>query len=378
MRGVEIIGVGLTPAGEHWESTLAGLAFDAASRALEDAGSPVPQALFVGSAFSGALSGQENLGAFLADRLGLRGLEAHRVEADGASGASALRLAEMAVGGGAVDVALVVAVEKVTDLLPDQVDRARAAALDADREAAIGLSPAAAGALLLARYLHDHRLEREAMGAFPILAHRNALTAAHAFLKREVSAESYARAPSVARPLNVLDCAPDVDGAAAVVLAAGRRASKSVRITGSAAAVGPVALGARRDPLLLEPAARTAREALSRAGRSLRDVSLFEPDDSLSILAALSIEAVGFADRGHAARRAQSGAFALGGELPICTFGGSKARGHPVGAAGLYRIAEAALQVRGDAGANQVRGARVALVQSLGGLGATAITHVLE
>ena len=66
------------------------------------------------------------------------------------------------------------------------------------------------------------------------------------------------------------------------------------------------------------------------------------------------------------------------GCIPRGTFGGLKARGHPVGASGAYQIVEAAAQLRGEAGANQVAGARVALTQSIGGHGSIAVTHVLE
>jgi acetyl-CoA C-acetyltransferase len=378
MRPVEIVAVGWTPVGEHWERSLADLALEAAGAALEEAGGARPPVLFVGSALAGPLSGQEHLGALLSDRLGLGDAEAHRVEAEGASAASALRLAQLAIAGGAFDAALVVGVEKVTDLLPDAVDLARAAGLDADREAAMGLTHAAAGALLMARYLHENRLEPGALAPFPILAHHNAMGAGHAFLRREIDEKAYARAPAVARPLCVLDCAPDADGAAAVVVRAAGRGTSGVRITGSAAAHAPLALAQRREPTLLEAAARSAEEALQRAGRRAREVGLFEPDDSLSILAALSLEAVGFADRGHAARRAREGSFARGADLPICTFGGSKARGNPVGASGLYRVVEAVLQLRGTAGDCQVPGVRVAMAQSLGGLGATAVTQILE
>jgi acetyl-CoA C-acetyltransferase len=378
MRRVSILGVGVTRAGEHYAESLATLARQAAEAALEDAGGASPEALFVASAHAGSLAGQENLAAFLADRLDLCGAEIHGVEADAASGGSALRLAEIAVAGGAFETALVLAVEKVSDVLPDRVQQARARGLDTELDGWVGLTPAAAGGLLMARYLHEHRLDPLALAPFPRLAHENAVTAAHAFLRREISTAAYERGPFVARPLRLLDCAPEADGAAAVVISSAPPGMRAVRIRGSSVASGPLALAARRDPTRLETAERSARTALQVAQRSLGEVSFFELDDALSILAALSLEAVGACDRGRAVHDAARGRFARGGELPICTFGGDKARGNPIGAAGLYRIAEAVWQLRGEAGANQVRGAKVALVQSLGALGATAVTHVLE
>jgi acetyl-CoA C-acetyltransferase len=111
-------------------------------------------------------------------------------------------------------------------------------------------------------------------------------------------------------------------------------------------------------------------------------VDLFELCDAYSIYAALSLEAAGFAGRGGGWKLAQNGAspaeISLAGSLPISTLGGMKARGNPGGATGLYQAVEAAMQLRGEAGANQIAGARRAMIQCLGGPASTAVTHVLE
>ena len=95
-------------------------------------------------------------------------------------------------------------------------------------------------------------------------------------------------------------------------------------------------------------------------------------------MSVLSLESAGFAAPGTAPKLAREGRLDLAGDLPIATFGGLKARGHPVGATGIYQIVEAYLQLAGLAAANQVRDARVALTQSIGGTGATVVSHVLE
>jgi acetyl-CoA C-acetyltransferase len=102
-----------------------------------------------------------------------------------------------------------------------------------------------------------------------------------------------------------------------------------------------------------------------------------ELSDQHGIVAALSLEASGFAEPGSAPRWAGDGRIALGGDLPLATGGGCKARGDTVGALGLYQVVELVAQLRGTAGPNQVNGARTAFAQCLGGLGATAATHVL-
>jgi acetyl-CoA C-acetyltransferase len=107
-------------------------------------------------------------------------------------------------------------------------------------------------------------------------------------------------------------------------------------------------------------------------------MQLFEAHDAFSIMSVLSLEACGFAKRGQGLDFAASGAITLDGEVPLSTFGGLKARGHPVGASGAYQIAEACLQLRLEAGKNQVKGARRALTQSIGGHGSVAVTHILE
>ena len=95
-------------------------------------------------------------------------------------------------------------------------------------------------------------------------------------------------------------------------------------------------------------------------------------------MAALSLEASGFAEKGQGIRLALDGEISREGRLPICTMGGLKARGHPVGATGIYQIVESVLQLRGLAGKNQVPGANLGMAQNIGGSGATIITHILE
>ncbi len=95
-------------------------------------------------------------------------------------------------------------------------------------------------------------------------------------------------------------------------------------------------------------------------------------------MAALSLEACGFAQPGEGVRLAQEGQIKPSGSIPIATMGGLKARGHPVGATGLYQLVEATLQLRTVAGEAQIVGAKTAMTQNIGGSGATVVTHILE
>lgn len=381
MKDTFIVGLGQTPVGEHWHLGLRDLGARAIRSALADAGVDRVDALFVGNMMSGQLSGQENLGTLLADAADLLPIEAYKVEAACASGAAAVRMATIAVASGAFDTVLAVGIEKMTDVAPDHVTGALATAADQDWESSFGLSFTALNALLMRRYMHETCQPREAFAPFAVLAHQNAATNPNAMFREPITAEEFAKSSQVSSPICILDAAPVCDGAAAVVVcnrAAARSGQKPVRIAGSAGTTDTIALAGRESFLRLECAARSAELAYREAKLTPKDMDLFEAHDAFTIMSALSLEACGFAPQGQAVRLAQEGAFGPKGELPISTFGGLKARGHPVGASGAYQIVEAALQLRGEAGANQVPRAKRAMTQSIGGHGSVIVTHILE
>ena len=102
-----------------------------------------------------------------------------------------------------------------------------------------------------------------------------------------------------------------------------------------------------------------------------------ELHDAYTVISALSLEAAGFAKPGEGVCLGEEGATAIDGRLPIATMGGLKARGHPVGATGIYQLVETTQQLTGSAGANQVKDPKIAMVQNIGGTGATVVTHIL-
>jgi acetyl-CoA C-acetyltransferase len=387
MPDVIIAGVGQTTVGEHWDISLRDLAMEAIGAARQDAGGLpdglMPQALFVGNMLAPVVSGQAHLGALIADYAGLRGIEAASVEAAGASGGAALRLGYLAVASGEVDLALVVGVEKMTDQLGSQIEAALANASDADYEASQGLTPSAQAALLMRRYLFEYQVQRPAFAHFAVIAHANGATNPRAMFRRAITPEIYINAGVVSDPLSIFDIAPAADGAAALLLARRELLPPGfrhplVRISGSALVSYTLALHDRPNPLAFQAAQRSVSRACRQAGILPGDVDLFELHDAYSVFAALSLEAAGFAAPGCGWQLAQEGRIGLRGDLPVATFGGLKARGNPGGATGLYQAVEAVLQLRGQAGANQVAGARRALIQCLGGPASSAATHVLE
>jgi acetyl-CoA C-acetyltransferase len=383
MSEVVIVGLGQTPVGEHWETSLRSLAVQAIQAARADAGGLAPQALYIGNMLASTISHQANLGSLLADQAGLAGIEGTTVEAAGASGGAALRLGYLAVLSGMVDVAMVVGVEKYTDQLPSEALAAFSQMQDSDFETVQGITPAAQAALLMQRYMHDYHVEHGCFAGIPLVAHANAANNPNAMYRRAISRDAYDQAEIVADPLNVYDLASQADGAAAILLTRSELIPKGlghelVRITGSSLVTDTLALHDRPDPLAMHAAGFSVERACSQAGILPKDVDLFELYDSASIYAVLSLEAAGFARRGNGWHLAESGEIRLNGEIPISTMGGLKGRGDPVGATGVYQAVEASLQLRGEAGKNQVEGARRALVQSLGGPAATAVAHVLE
>ncbi len=379
---VVVVGVGMTPVGEHWERSLRELALDAISAARSDAGGLRPQALYVANMAAPALSAQSHLGALIADFAGLRGVEAVTVEAAGASGGMAVRHAYLALRSGLIDCALVVGVEKVTDKVSAIVDAALVTASDADYEAIHGITPTAQAALLMQRYLHETGAPSDAFAGFSLAAHAHAVSNPNAMYRRALKPESYSRASIVSEPLNLYDAAPVADGAAAVILTRADSlpqpaSHRAARILGSAAATSALALHDQADPLIFEAAAASAQAAFAEAGLTPEDVDFFELHDRFSIFAALALEASGFSSRGEGWKLARNGVLEREGRLPICTFGGSKARGDAGGATGVYQIAEAALQVTGRAGENQVPDAEIGLAQCIGGTGGTVVSHLL-
>ena len=384
MREVAILGIGQTPIGEHWGKSLRHLAGEAVIAALADAHVELPQveALYVGNMLSGPLNRQENIGAMIADWVGLRGIEAAKIEAACGSGAAAFRSGLIAVASSACDLVAVVGVEKMTETVGPTTTSSLATAADADWETAQGLSFVAINALVMRRYLHEFGWKHNDFAPFSINAHANAAHNPNARLREPITQKEYARARMVADPINLLDASPIGDGAAAVILCPADRVRPNgqpvIIVAASASATDSIAVHDRDDPLYLAAAGQSAQKAYAQAGIQPQDLDLFELHDAFSIMAALSLEACGFAERGQGVRLGLEGEIGLRGKVPVATRGGLKARGHPVGATGVYQLVEVVQQLRGEAGETQVPDARIGMAQNIGGSGATVVTHILK
>ena len=382
MRDVSIIGIGQVPVGEHWDKSLRELGYYALNAAMRDAKVEHIDSLYVGNMLAGELTSQEHIGAIIADFAGLRGVEAVRVEAACGSGAASLRMGYIAVAGGMSDFVACMGIEKMTDKPGGVVTSALAEAADNDYEALHGLSFVSINALLMQRYMYEHGYKKEDFAPFAINAHANAMNNPNAMFHQPITQKQFAEAKMIADPVSLLDSSPIADGAACVILAptsiAKEFCEKPVRVRASAIATDAVAVHDRRDPLFLEGGAISAQKAYAMAGIGPTDIDLFEVHDAFTIMAALSLEAAGFASRGKGVGLALDGQILPGGRIPITTLGGLKARGHPVGATGMYQLVEVATQLRGEAGKSQVPNARLGMAQNIGGSGATVVTTILE
>ena len=379
MKDVYIIGCGQTPVtkgrGEHAHQ----LARDAIRLAIADAELEpgAISALYVGNMMAGILGNQQQLAALCAEVSGLQGVEAFTLEASCGSGAAAVRVGVMAIAGGFHDVVAICGVEQMTHASREAVTQGLSTAADWELEGSQGESFISLNAALMARYMQKHNWQSADFAAFSITAHNNAINNPNALLQKPLDLPGYLDSKVLVSPLRLMDAPPICDGAAAIILANKNGARARTRILASAVATDSLAVERRRDQLKLSAAELSSHRAYEQAGLRPEHIDLFELHDAFTVITALSLEAAGFARPGEAAALGREGAYTLEGRLPIATMGGSKARGHPVGATGVYQIVEAVQQLTGSAHKNQISNPEIAMTQNIGGTGATVVTHIL-
>ena len=339
-----------------------------------------PDQIIVGNLFSAVGASQEHLGSMLASGLGMAGTAAYKGEAACSSGGTAFNVGYNLVRAGAIDSALVVGVEKMRDIEPDEVSQALAMAESADYTQFVGATFAALNGLLARYYMEQLNVSREELSSIPVIDHANAVTASHAQFRKAITPEVVSRSAMIADPLRLFDCAPVGDGAAAALIvndnAAAGSGGRMVEVLGGRIATNDFSLYERGDMLDFKATKEAFKGAMAQAGLAPKKLSFVEVHDAFSVVGALSLEAMGFSKRGEGSRDAKAGKYAKGGELPINTFGGLKARGHPGGATGMYQVAESYLQLTDQAGKNQVEGAEYSATQNVGGVDSTSAVHV--
>jgi len=372
MPAAYVSGVGQTPFGKLADD-LVTLMERASMSALADAGTELVEAIIVGSQTSDELAGVANLGTRVADRLGLSGAAAWRVENSSGTGSALVEAAVMAVRSGAYDNVLVVGGERMTNVPTPVTAKVLGRVLD-DTEIALGLTMPSLGAMVARMYMERYGLTREVLAMVPVKAHANGVGNPYAHFRKAVNVEKVLGSPMVADPLRVFDCAPVSDGAAAVVVTS---SATDVEVAGVGHGTDRLALADRRGEGL-RATQLAAQRAYADAGVSPKDIDLAELHDAFSILEIIDMEDVGLFPRGEGWKALEAGVTAADGDLPVNVSGGLKSRGHPVGATGLAQVAEVVWQMRGQADGRQLDGVGVGLTQNIGGFGCNNLVTILK
>lgn len=383
MRDVAIIGVGMTQCGELWEQSFRNLFVEAALGAIGDAGVDHIDSLYVGCMSSGLFVGQEHVGALMADYLGQKPIPATRVESACASGGVALRAGLFEVASGASDIVLVGGVEKMTDVGGDEATYALATAADQEWEAFSGITFPGLYAMMAVAHMDKYGTTREQLAQVAVKNHANGSLNPRSQFPMKITVDTVINSVAVADPLNILDCSPITDGAAAVILCPADKAKQlgkgmPVKIIGSGQASDTIALHDRAEISALEAVAKSAAKAYEMSGKKPSDIQVCEVHDCFTIAEIMAIEALGFVEKGKGGPATEAGETAIGGRIPINPSGGLKSKGHPVGATGVAQAVEIVEQLRGEAGPRQVKDAKLGMTQNMGGTGASSVVHILE
>ncbi len=377
MKSVYIVGVGMTRVGKHTHLSLRDLASEAVLKAIDDAGGEKPQAIVVGNMLS-SLVEQENLAALIADHSGLRGISGFKTESACSSGGSALVAGYSLVASGLFDKVLVVGVEKLHERPTPDTTRGLAYAADADYELIYGISFAGLNALVMRYYMDRYGISREEMAWWPAMMHENGYYNPFAQLRKKITLDEVINSPVIADPIRLYDSCPLSDGAAAVMLTSEKFKSindSPIKISGVGDAVDSPDLSSRFELDRLYASRLSAERAFKMAKKEAKQVDIAEIHDAYSIIAAITLEEIGFAEKGTAPKLWAEGRFRKGDKPVINPSGGLKSRGHPVGATGVYQAAEIAMQLRGDFPGMQVNG-DIGLSQNVGGVGSNVITLI--
>ena len=381
MRDVAVIGVGWPKWGELWKKDIRNIFVEAALMAIDDAGVDHIDSMYVASMSPGLWSKQEHIGAMMADYLGQNPIPAVRVESACASGGMAVRLGFIEVASGMSDIVLVGGVEKMWT--GEDFTAVLATAADQEYEAFHGLTFPALYALMARRHMHEFGTKREQLAMVSVKNHANGAKNPRAQYQREITVDAVLKSPPVADPLNLLDCSPVTDGAAALILAPVELAKKIskrpiVQIIGSGAATDSIALSDRDTYVELPAVKKAAEKAYKMAGVGPEDIDLAEVHDCFTIAEIIVTEDLGFFEKGKGGEAVEQGLTKIGGKIPINTSGGLKSKGHPVGATGVAQVIEITEQLWGVSGERQVEGAKIGLAQNMGGSGASSTVHILK
>ena len=375
---VYIAGVGMTKFGKSTAS-LPELMVEAASRAIGDARIHTIDYVCIGVMNAEEFTGDSNIAALIADRLGLSGVPSSRVETASSTGSAVFESAFYAVASGYHKNVLIIAGEKMTHLPTARTTKILAEVIE-QTERNHGASMPALAAMIAQKYQHEAKLSAEKMqgvlAKVAIKNHYNGSLNPYAQFRKLVSEEDYFGSKWVSFPLRTYDCAPITDGAVAVVLTAEK---KLIRVSGLGHATDTLAVRHRDSFTSFRSTRLAALQAYHMARVNPKDISLAEVHDAFTPFEIIGTEDLGFFPPKQGWKAVEEGITSIKGRLPINPSGGLKARGHPVGASGLAQIAEVVWQLRNELDSlRQVKGARIGLTQNIGGLANNNLVTILE
>ncbi len=382
---VAVVGAGLIKMGELFDQsfeTMAAGAFNAAVASVDKGFDPkAVEAAFVATQ-RGTLWGQEGIsGNTVPTAIGLAGIACTRIENACPSGSDAFRVGAMAVASGVYDLVLVIGVEKMRDKSTEEGLLSRAASghpiLTRGETAPVLFAPFAT------RHMHEFGTTREMLASVAVKNHHNGSLDPYAHFQNEITIEQVLASPAVCTPLHLLDCCPQTDGAAAVLLAPAERAheftDRPVYVAGFGVATDHPYLHEKTSFVGLQATVEAAKRAYAMAGVQPSDIDMAEVHDCFTITEILDIEDLGFVEKGKGGIASLTGETALTGRIPVNTSGGLLAKGHPIGATGIAQLTECWWQLRNEAGERQVEMRNgLALQHNVGGRGSgVSVVNIL-
>lgn len=375
MTQTYIHGIGMTRFGTLPEASLKDLLLDACAEALNDAGRPKIDAVFVGNFLGGSISNQEILGAIVANDLGLGYIATAKVEGACASGGIALRQGILGILSGEYETVLVAGVEKMKHASTANVTQGINAAMDTiSNEKNAGLTFPGFFGVLANRYFYETGASKKHLALVALKNRENGINNPLAQFPKPTTLEEIMNARMITDPLGLFDCSPMTDGAAAVVLS---RKKSPIHVRSSAQVSGPTQMQDTRNLLSIPAIGESGRIAYEKAGVGPEDIDVVEIHDCFSMTEIIATEELGFFNRLEGWKAVEEGRTKVSGDKPVNTSGGLLSRGHPIGATGVAQIYQLVRQLRGTA-ANQVNNPRLALAQNLGGTGSYSTVHILE
>ncbi len=389
MRRVVIVGVGQTKFSAAQEKTQVELFAEASMEALNESNlkSEDIQALFLGNVLGDFSEGQAMVQAFAAENIGCSNIPANKYEGACASASMALRDAYMWVASGFYDVVLAGGVETAAKMGTPLATRTFAMASDARYEYPTGITFPALFALLAHLYASRYNIPlqrlKEQLAAVSLQSYKYGLLNPKAHLRKEVTKEMILSSFMVSSPLQLHDCCPFSDGAAAVVMASEEKAKKLTEKPVYIAGVGQASSGPLSNQQEYLPRLRareiSSRQAYDMAGVTPKDIDVCELHDCFSIASLIAAEGLGFFDFGTAGEAWERGEADIGGRVAINPSGGLKSKGHPIGATGAAQVYEIVKQLRGEVEpGRQVEGAKIGMTDTLGGDGGTLCNMILQ